>query len=67
MYKDLAGNAYSGPVFAAVLLSLLKNLPDVAIKFCENWSQSHDLQAHPVLDVKSVMSMIVDDDVSGVD
>jgi hypothetical protein len=40
LFRDLAGNAYSGTAFASVLIALLVHFPAPCIKFCNDWSKA---------------------------
>jgi hypothetical protein len=39
LFRDLAGNAYSGTVFASVLVSLLLHFPARCVDICREWAQ----------------------------
>lgn len=61
LFRDLAGNAYSGPVFGAFLLSFLKHMPKFAFDFCERWARSHGSQGQESIEVKDLLSAVVED------
>jgi hypothetical protein len=39
LLKDLAGNAFSGTVFASVMLATILHLPASQVQFCAHWSR----------------------------
>ena len=40
LFKDLAGNAYSGTIFASIMLAIIVHLPASQVEFCEGWEPS---------------------------
>ena len=50
LFRDLAGNAYSGTAFASVLIAVLVHFPAACVDFCSEWS--HNVSQRPVLPVR---------------
>jgi hypothetical protein len=40
LFKDLAGNAYSGTIFASIMLAIIVHLPASQVEFCAGWEPS---------------------------